>query len=74
MLNLILLQIGTKLADASKPVDQAIQSGSLMSELFQTALKSSLVMVPLLFLTLVAVFIFLNATLLFIKQDALIQS
>jgi biopolymer transport protein ExbB len=58
MLNLILLQIGTKLADASKPVDQAIQSGSLMSELFQTALKSSLVMVPLLFLTLVAVFIF----------------
>lgn len=58
MLNLILLQVGTNLAEASQPADTTNHAGGLMRELIQTALKSELVMVPLLLLTLMAIFIF----------------
>jgi len=58
MLNAILLQTGTNLAEASKPISNAIHAGGLMKELIQTAFKSGLVMIPLLLLTLVALFIF----------------
>ena len=58
MLNSILLQAGTNLTEAAKPVAEAVQSGGLMKELIQTALKSSLVMIPLLLLSLLALFIF----------------
>jgi len=58
MLNSILLQAGTNLAEVSKPVGSAVPADGLMKELIQTALKSGLVMIPLLFLTFVALFIF----------------
>jgi len=58
MLNFILLQAGTNLTEVATPTGNAVPAGGLMNELIQTAFKSSLVMVPLLFLTLVAVFIF----------------
>jgi biopolymer transport protein ExbB len=58
MLNAILLQTGTNLAEASKPISNAVHAGGLMKELIQTAFKSGLVMIPLLLLTLVALFIF----------------
>jgi biopolymer transport protein ExbB len=58
MLNFILLQAGTNLAEVSKPIGDVAHADGLMKELIQTALKSGLVMIPLLFLTLVAVFIF----------------
>lgn len=58
MLNLILLQAGSNLADASKPISNAVQHGGLMKELIQTAFKSGLVMIPLLLLTLMAIIIF----------------
>jgi biopolymer transport protein ExbB len=58
MLNFILLQVGTNLTDAAKPVSQTNPSGGLMKELVQSAIKSELVMIPLLVLTLVALFIF----------------
>lgn len=58
MLNLILLQVSTNLAETSKPIASAAQPGGLMNELLNTALKSGLVMVPLLLLTLVSIFIF----------------
>lgn len=58
MLNSILLQVGTHLADSTKVVSQTNPSGGLMKELIQGAIKSELVMVPLLILTLMAVIIF----------------
>ena len=58
MLNSILLQAGTNLAEVAKPIGDTVPADGLMKELIQTALKSGLVMIPLLFLTLVAVFIF----------------
>ncbi|HNX54583.1 MAG TPA: MotA/TolQ/ExbB proton channel family protein [Prolixibacteraceae bacterium] len=58
MLNSILLQVGTNLAEAAKPVSQTNPSGGLMKELIQSAIKSELVMIPLLVLTIVALFIF----------------
>lgn len=58
MLNSILLQAGTNLTEAAKPVAEVVQSGGLMKELIQTAFKSSLVMIPLLLLSLLALFIF----------------
>lgn len=58
MLNFILLQAGTNLAEVSKPIGEVAHADGLMKELIQTALKSGLVMIPLLFLTLVALFIF----------------
>lgn len=58
MLNLILLQAGTNLAEVSKPIGDVAHADGLMKELIQTALKSGIVMIPLLFLTLVALFIF----------------
>jgi biopolymer transport protein ExbB len=58
MINTILLQVGTNLAEASKPITTAVPHDGLMKELIQTAFKSGLVMIPLLVLTLVAVFIF----------------
>lgn len=58
MVNSILLQVGTNLAEASKPITTAVPHDGLMKELIQTAFKSGLVMIPLLVLTLVAVFIF----------------
>lgn len=58
MLNFILLQVGTNLTDAAKPVSQTNPSGGLMKELVQSAIKSELVMIPLLVLTIVALFIF----------------
>jgi len=58
MLNSILLQAGTNLAEMAKPIGNNVPTDGLMKELIQTALKSGLVMIPLLFLTLVAVFIF----------------
>lgn len=58
MLNFIFLQAGTNLAEVSKPIGDVAHADGLMKELIQTAFKSGLVMVPLLFLTLVAVFIF----------------
>lgn len=58
MLNSILLQAGTNIAEAAKPVAETVQPGGLMNELLQTAFKSSLVMVPLLLLSLLALFIF----------------
>jgi biopolymer transport protein ExbB len=60
MLNSILLQAGPNLAEASTPLSNAVQPAGLMNELIQTAFKSGLVMIPLLFLTMVAVFIFLE--------------
>jgi biopolymer transport protein ExbB len=58
MVNSILLQVGTNLAEASKPIATAVPHDGLMKELIQTALKSGLIMIPLLVLTFVAVFIF----------------
>lgn len=58
MLNSILLQAGTNIAEAAKPVAETVQPVGLMNELLQTAFKSSLVMVPLLLLSLLALFIF----------------
>jgi len=58
MLNSILLQAGTNLAEVAKPISEAVPANGLMKELIQTAFKSGLVMIPLLFLTLVAIFIF----------------
>jgi len=58
MLNSILLQAGTNLAEVAKPIGDTVPAGGLMKELIQTALKSGLVMIPLAVLTLVAVFIF----------------
>ena len=58
MINSILLQVGTNLAEASKPVTTAVPHDGLMKELIQTALKSGVIMIPLLVLTFVAVFIF----------------
>jgi len=58
MLNFILLQAGTNLAEVAKPVSNTVVADGLMKELIQTAFKSGLVMIPLLFLTFVAVFIF----------------
>jgi Biopolymer transport proteins len=58
MLNSILLQAGTNLAEAAKPISQTNPSGGLMKELIQSAIKSELVMIPLLVLTFVALFIF----------------
>ena len=58
MLNSILLQAGTNLAEVAKPVSNPVVADGLMKELIQTAFKSGLVMIPLLFLTFVAVFIF----------------
>ena len=58
MLNSILLQAGTNLAEVTKPIAEAVPANGLMKELIQTAFKSELVMIPLLFLTFVAVFIF----------------
>jgi len=58
MLNSTLLQAGTNLAEVSKPISSAVPADGLMKELIQTALKSGLVMIPLLFLTFVALFIF----------------
>jgi biopolymer transport protein ExbB len=58
MLNFILLQAGTNLAEVSKPVGSTVPADGLMKELIQTAFKSGLVMIPLLFLTFVALFIF----------------
>lgn len=58
MVNSILLQVGTNLAEASKPITTAVPQDGLMKELIQTAFKSGVVMIPLLVLTLVAVFIF----------------
>jgi len=58
MLNSTLLQAGTNLAEVSKPIGSAVPADGLMKELIQTALKSGLVMIPLLFLTFVALFIF----------------
>lgn len=58
MLNSTLLQAGTNLAEVSNPISNAVPADGLMKELIQTALKSGLVMIPLLFLTFVALFIF----------------
>lgn len=58
MLNSILLQAGTNLTSVAKPISSTVPTDGLMKELIQTALKSGLVMIPLLFLTLVAIFIF----------------
>ena len=58
MLNFILLQSGTNLAEVSKPISNAAHADGLMKELIQTAFKSELVMIPLLLLTLVALVIF----------------
>ncbi len=58
MLNFILLQVGTNLTEVVKPVSQTNPSGGLMKELIQSAIKSELVMIPLLVLTIVALFIF----------------
>jgi len=58
MLNSILLQAGTNIAEVAKPIGDTVPADGLMKELIQTALKSGLVMIPLLFLTLLAVFIF----------------
>ena len=58
MLDSILLQVGTNLTEVAKPVSQTNPSGGLMKELIQSAIKSELVMIPLLLLTVVALFIF----------------
>lgn len=58
MLNSILLQVGANLTETSTTTSNATPVGGLMKELIQTALKSELVMGPLLLLTLMAVFIF----------------
>ena len=58
MLDSILLQVSTNLTEVAKPVSQTNPSGGLMKELIQSAIKSELVMIPLLLLTVVALFIF----------------
>jgi biopolymer transport protein ExbB len=58
MLNSVLLQAGTNLAEVAKPIVHTVPANGLMKELIQTALKNGLVMIPLLFLTLVAVVVF----------------
>lgn len=58
MLNLILLQAGTNLTEAAKPLSQTNPSGGLMKQLLESAVKSELIMIPLLVLTVVALVIF----------------
>lgn len=58
MLNTILLQAGTNLTEVSNPISTTVPADGLMEELIQTALKSGLVMVPLLVLSVVAIIIF----------------
>lgn len=67
MLNSILLQAGSNIAEVAKPVAETVQSGGLMKELIQTAFKSSLVMVPLLLLSLLALFIFFERSIAIYK-------
>jgi biopolymer transport protein ExbB len=58
MLNSILLQVGTNLTEAATPLSQTNPSGGLMKQLLQSAIKSELIMIPLLILTVVALVIF----------------
>lgn len=60
MLNSILLQAGPNLTEASTAVSNTVPPAGLMNEMIQMAFKSGLVMIPLLFLSIVAVFIFLE--------------
>jgi biopolymer transport protein ExbB len=58
MLNFILLQAGQNLVDSTKVAGTAVQHGGMMKELFTSVLHGGPIMIPIVILSLVAVFIF----------------
>ena len=58
MLNFIFLQANQNLSEGTKVVSETVQQGGLMNELVATVLKGGPIMIPILILSLVAVFIF----------------
>ena len=60
MLNFILLQTGQNFTEAAKAVGTAVQQEGLMKEIVETVLKYGPIMIPIAFLSLVVIFIFLE--------------
>lgn len=58
MLNSILLQSGQNLSDGLKVAGTSVQQGGMMKELFTSVLHGGPIMIPIMILSLVAVFIF----------------
>ncbi len=60
MLNFIFLQANQDLSEGLKVVDATIQQEGLIKELYATILKGGPIMIPIIVLSLVAIFIFLE--------------
>jgi biopolymer transport protein ExbB len=58
MLNFILLQAGQNLSESAKVAGATVQQGGMMKELFTSILNGGPIMVPIVILSLLAVFIF----------------
>jgi biopolymer transport protein ExbB len=60
MLNFIFLQANQNLSEGIKVVDATVEQEGLIKELFATTLKGGPIMIPIIVLSLVAIFIFLE--------------
>jgi len=60
MLNFILLQADQNFTEAAKAAGKAVQQPGLMKEMFESAMKGGPIMIPIVLLSLVAIFIFLE--------------
>ncbi len=60
MLNFIFLQANQNLSDSIKVVDATVQQEGLINELYATILKGGPIMIPIIVLSIVAIFIFLE--------------
>ena len=67
MLNLILVQAGPNFTEAANVTSKAVQHDGLMQEIFETVMKSGPLMIPIVLLSVVAIFIFLERYIVILK-------
>jgi biopolymer transport protein ExbB len=60
MLNFIFLQASQNLSEIPKPVGNTVHADGLMKEFFNMAINSGPIMIPILILSIMAIFIFLE--------------
>ena len=60
MLNSILLQVGQNLSESAKVAEATVQNRGMIKELFASILNGGPIMVPIVILSLVAIFIFVE--------------
>jgi biopolymer transport protein ExbB len=67
MLSLILVQAGQNFTEAAQVTSKAVQHEGLMKEIVGTVMKSGPIMIPIVLLSMVAIFIFLERYIVILK-------